>query len=304
MRSLTNREKRLLVLFAAFLAVLAYDCWYRRWSPAVVLESEHYIMYSTANESQTKLALDKAEVLYQTYTTFMKPLLKTNGKPRKLKLKLYKDRDEFKRCNRFVGWAEARYRRPYCHQYINENDPSPYHWMIHEATHQLNSELAELKLKKWLNEGLATYFGTSLLGESQIQLGKVDVDTYPIWWIPSLNLSGDLDKDIRSNAVIPLTLILRDKKGPSMRTHFNTYYIHWWSLTHFCLHYDNARYRDSFFNVIREGGTSQSFEKHIGPIDDIQKKWYRYIQDKISSKHDGQWGSKDSQRGPSTVSLM
>ncbi|MHC4742038.1 MAG: hypothetical protein ACYS8Z_09015 [Planctomycetota bacterium] len=283
MRKLTNREKRLLVLFGIFLAVLAYDWRYRRWSPAIVLESEHYIIYSTANEYQTQLALNKAELLYNTYNTFMTPLLKINEKPRKLKLKLYASRDEFRRCNRIVGWAEARYRRPYCYQYINEDERRPYHWMIHEATHQLNNEVAHLKLTKWLDEGLASYFGTSVLGEHEIELGKTDIDTYPIWWLPTWNLSGDLKNDIKSNAVIPLGLILRDKTGPSMRRHFNTYYMHWWSLTHFCLHYDNGRYRDAFFDVIRDGGTHQSFEKNIGPIRDIQAQWYQYIQDTIKA---------------------
>ena len=176
MRSLTNREKRLLVLFSILLAILAYDCWHRRWFPTITLESDHYVIYSTAGESQTRLALNKMEVLCDRYNTFMAPLLTTMENSQKLKLKLFKNRDEFRRCNRVVGWAEARYRKPYCYQYINENEPSPFHWMIHEATHQLNEEIAQLKLKKWLNEGLATYFGTSLLDENKIQLGKVDTE--------------------------------------------------------------------------------------------------------------------------------
>jgi len=33
--------------------------------------------------------------------------------------------------------------------------------MVHEATHQLNNELAQFDLEKWLDEGIADYFGTS-----------------------------------------------------------------------------------------------------------------------------------------------
>jgi hypothetical protein len=278
MRILTKREKRLLVLFAIALLIIACERWYRRWSPDITLDSDHYIAYSTASKDDTQSALNKAEILYGAYNTFMSPLLPANQNDRKLKLKFYKDRDEFKRCNR-AGWAEALYRKPYCHQYIDAGEKSPYHWMIHEATHQLNKELAGLSLKNWLDEGLATYFGTSLLEENKIQLGKIDQNTYPIWWIATLNFSGDLEKDIKSKSIIPLNLIIRDKKGPSMRSHFNTYYIHWWSLTHFCIHYNNGQYKDGFFNVIKDGGTKKSFEKNIGPINDIQKKWYQYLQE-------------------------
>jgi len=142
----------------------------------------------------------------------MSPLLTIKQTDQKLKLKLYKDRDEFKRCNR-VGWAEARYRKPYCHQYIDEDERSPYHWMIHEATHQLNKELAGLSLRTWLDEGLADYFSTSFLGENEIELGKIDIHTYPVWWLGTLDLSGGLEKDIQSDKIIPLDLIPQRHKG-------------------------------------------------------------------------------------------
>ncbi len=60
----------------------------------------------------------------------------------KLKMKLFKDREEFRRCNRSCGWAEAFYRTPYCYQYYGADEAHPYHWMMHEATHQLNAEAA------------------------------------------------------------------------------------------------------------------------------------------------------------------
>ena len=78
---------------------------------------------------------------------------------KKMLLKIYSSRKELKRANPLSGWAEAFYREPYCHQYIEaENENRPYHWMVHEATHQLNNEVSQFELPQWAEEGIACYF--------------------------------------------------------------------------------------------------------------------------------------------------
>jgi hypothetical protein len=76
-----------------------------------------------------------------------------------------------------------------------------------------------------------------------------------------------------------LTAIISGKGGPDIDEHFNLYYIHWWSLSHFLFEYDNGKYKGDYFKVIKEGATPESFEKHVGPIPDIQKQWYEYLCD-------------------------
>jgi hypothetical protein len=68
--------------------------------------------------------------------------------------------------------------------------------MIHEATHQLNAEVAGFRKAKWIDEGLATYFGTSRVERGRLVPGKIDPDTYPIWWLLNSGLTGSLDADI------------------------------------------------------------------------------------------------------------
>ena len=50
------------------------------------------------------------------------------------------------RVNPNLGWAEAFYREPYCRAYFSDREVNPYHWMLHESVHQLNREVARLKL--------------------------------------------------------------------------------------------------------------------------------------------------------------
>ena len=215
------------------------------------------------------------EILYTAYVRVF-----TNVAPQpdhKMELRLFKDRKEFKRVNRGTGWAEAFYREPYCNAYYSVGEPNPYHWMLHEATHQLNNELAHFKMPRWENEGVATYFSSSLVRHGVLTPGDIDVRTYPVWWTSEMKLTGDLQKDIAAKQIIPLLAIVTERGGPSMNDNFNLYYIHWWSLSHFLFEYGGDKYRAGYFKVIREGGTLESFEKNIGPIEKVQGEWYGHL---------------------------
>ncbi len=149
--------------------------------------------------------------------------------------------------------------------------------MVHEAVHQLNHEVARFDLAKWADEGIAEYFSTSEIDAQGLHLGQIDRHTYPIWWLGKMELSGDIRKDIERSKIIPLAAIVSGSGGPDIDEHFNLYYIHWWSLSHFLFHYENGKYRQAYLQVIAAGGTVEAFEKHIGPIDRIQQQWYEYL---------------------------
>ena len=246
-------NKRLLILFGIFLAIVGYVK--RPWFYDITLESEHYIAYSTAGKEQSTQLLNVAEILYQAYINRFSGLCDNTKIHPKLKLKIYKNRKEFKSYNLFSRWAEAFYKKPYCHQYYDSDSPNPYHWMIHEATHQLSHEVAGVKLEKWLDEGIACYFGTSTIENHQLKLGLIDQNTYPIWWLSDIQLTGDMQADINNKKFIPLKYIIANKGGPDIDSNVNKYYIHWWSLVHFLFHYENGKYSSKVQNLMREGGT-------------------------------------------------
>ena len=274
-RKLKGREVRMLLMLAVALAAFVYVR--RPWFYDLTAESQHYVCYSTASEAQTQNILDVAEALYAAYTTEFADLPDLSAEHPKLKLKLYKDRDEFKRYNPLSGWAEAFYRKPYCHQYYSEDEPNPYHWMTHEATHQLNAEVAHLDLPRWLNEGIAEYFGTSTWRDGKLHLGEVDSNTYPVWWRGDMVFTGDIAADIQNERFIPLEILIKDRGGPDIDEHVNLYYMHWFSLAHFLYHYDDGRYRAGIKPLLLEHGTLDAFRKHIGAIEEIEPLWYEYL---------------------------
>lgn len=279
MRRLTSREKRLLAYLVVCLAVVGWDIGRRHWSPDITITTDHYRIYSTATAEQTQEIGVVAEILHTGYMTFLHQLTVSPQSRDKLKIKLFKDRDEFRLCNRVRGWAEAFYRKPYCYQYYSAEEFNPYHWMVHEATHQLNAEVAGFSLAKWLEEGIANYFGTSRIIDNRLSLGDIDTNTYPVWWIHTLATSGDLESDKGNMSVIPLRSIISGSGGPDMDKFFNLYYLHWWSLTHFLLHYQDGKYCYGLTQLIGSACDAIAFERHIGNIEHVEREWYAYVLD-------------------------
>jgi len=268
-------RKRLIIDLLLVAALFGGYFWYTRWTPAHKLESKHYIALSNASIEDTQEALNRAEALYQAYTTFWD----VNATPsKKLLLKIYSSRKEFKRANPLSGWAEAFYKEPYCHQYVeSESENRPYHWMVHEAIHQLTNEVSHFELPQWAEEGIACYFSTSKTNEGKIKLGVIDRDTYPVWWLYSLDLSGDILQDRSGQNIMSIKSIVNDEKPLKLSQHVNLYYIHWFSLVHFLLEGEQGKYREPFIASVKKTSRLDSFEKNIGPYNQIEPQWYQHL---------------------------
>lgn len=282
-RIMPKRPARLFILTSILAVILTVQWGYPAlnewlWRPSVVVATDHYLIYSTASFEQARDIGQVLEALHSTYTGFLAGFPQVTRDHPKLKLKLFRSREEFHRCSSAVGWAEGYYVKPFCYAYYDHGSNSAF-WMVHEAVHQLNEELASLDLAKWAEEGLATYFSTSVFAQSTFHLGEIDRNTYPVWWVDGMKLSGNLDKDIAETQIIPLRAVVTNRGGPVLDWHFNLYYIHWWSLTHFLFHYDHGKYRSNALQVFREGGTLNSVEKHIGPIEQVQAEWYQHLRE-------------------------
>jgi hypothetical protein len=247
----------------------------RPWHPTITLETEHHEVFSTASRAHTEAVAHALNLLYAAYSNRFATLpgFTTNHAP--MQVKLFKDRAEFRKINPGLGWAEAFYAPPSCRAYYSADEINPVHWMLHESVHQLNHEVAHLKLAKWLEEGLAEYFSTSQLRPTELALGRVDLNTYPVWWIDELATSTNLQENLSNGSVIPLRAIITNRGGPSLNAHVNLYYLHWWTLTHFVL--ENEAYRTKAASLIERGGDLAAFEELIGPIEQIQSEWHDHV---------------------------
>jgi hypothetical protein len=268
-------EIRLLIYLAVVLAFAAWKFLPRPWHPTQIIETPHYKIYSTATPQQTADMARALELLYLAYSNRLGSVSGCQNHHTLLQIKLYKDRDEMRHVNPGLGWAEAFYLEPYCRAYFSADEINPYHWMLHEAVHQLNREEAHLQLAKWLEEGLADYFGTSRLVSDRLAAGQIDLNTYPVWWLDDLATSTNLEANLQNGSVIPLRAIITGHDGPSMNNYFNLYYLHWWTLTRFL--FESEKYHDRVPQLLKSGGQLEDFEKIIGPVEQVQTEWHDYI---------------------------
>jgi hypothetical protein len=274
-RIFATRSRRLTVYLVVLTAIAAWRFLPRPWSPAFTVTTQHFTIFSSAPKFQAEMVGITVEQLYAAYSNQFYPLPAFTSGHAPLKMKLYKDRKEFRRVNPGVDWAEAFYRKPYCHAYHSEEEINPYHWMVHEAVHQLNSEVAHIEPVKWLEEGLAEYFSTSRFTRGRLAIGHIDPNTYPVWWLETIATTGNLDTNIQNGSVIPLRAIVSGKGGPLMRRHVNLYYLHWWTLTHFV--FETPKYRTNALKLIMDGGGVEAFEKHVGKVESIQSEWHEHV---------------------------
>lgn len=257
------------------LSVTAWKYVPRPWHPTRAVETPHLVVHSTATQEQTEDTGRVIEVLYNAYSNRLGRLAEFQRDHPKLRVKLYKDRKEFRRINPGIGWGEAFYSQPYSHAYFSADEVNHYQWMLHECAHQLNREVAHLSLAKWLDEGLAEYFSTSWRTTNELLVGRIDQNTYPVWWIDTLATTPDLVENLRNGSVIPLRAILTNRGGPNMDRHFNLYYLHWWTLTHFI--FQDPRHSGRVLELAHRGGGLAAFEELIGPVDQVQTKWHIYV---------------------------
>jgi hypothetical protein len=274
-RRVNRSTVRWVFYLVILLGIAAWKFVPRPWKPSHVIETRHYVIESTATREQTEEIGRVVEMLYTAYSNRFEMLPMFKREHPKLKLLLYRDRKEFRWVNPNLGWAEAFYRNPYCRAYYSNQEMNPYHWMLHEATHQLNAEVAQLHLAKWLDEGLAEYFSTSRIRDGKLMVGRIDPQTYPVWWIDEIATSTNMEACIANGSVIPLRAIITGSGGPSMNQNFNLYYLHWWTLPHFL--FENSKFRDAGLTLMEHGGTLAAFEKDIGPVDSVAPGWFRHV---------------------------
>ena len=265
----------MIVYLLILLGVVGWKFIPRPWHPTVQVETIHYAIASTATKPQTEEIGKVVEQLYLVYSNEFVSLPRFNAAHPKLRMKLYKDRKEFRRINPNLGWAEAFYRRPYCQAYYSASEMNPYHWMLHESIHQFNEEVAHLDLVKWLEEGLAEYFSTSRFQKEKLLVGRIDPNTYPVWWAEIIATTPSLATNLQNGSVIPLRSIISGKGGPSLSRHVNLYYLHWWTLTHFI--FETPKYRPHADALLKAGGDVPAFEREIGNIEQVQPEWHRHV---------------------------
>src|SRR5688572_4558154 len=243
---------------------------------ALHVDTAHYAIASNATPVQTQEVGQSLEALHAAYADFFAGQLPARAPGARLQVALYRDRDDFQRINNTRAWAHGYYRTPVCHAYYDARAGSPAQWILHEATHQLDTEWAGFARTPWIEEALASYFGTSRIEAGVMRPGELDTRSYPLRWLAGLNLSGDRERDLAAHRIVSLRELIQGD-GPQMRYDVNRYYLGYWSLAHYLLHGEEGRHAAAFRTMVAEGATLEAFEKHVGPVERVEAGWYAYL---------------------------
>lgn len=107
LKILSKPRARIYLYVSIGILAVGIDYAWRYWSPDLTHETRHYVIYSTATAEQTAEIGLVAEMVYQSYLHLIAPVFKAKASHPKLKMKLYKDRKEFRHSNRGVGWPNG-----------------------------------------------------------------------------------------------------------------------------------------------------------------------------------------------------
>lgn len=230
--------------------------------------SAHYNLRTDVHETRARQALDAAERLHRAWERW-------TGSPSHHgphRLRLFSSREGMRQALPGMGWAEAIYHDSICDQYDDRFEERPWHWLTHEATHQLAYEDSRLELNRWANEGLACLFSTSRVVDGRIVLGSVDKETYPVWWLVKTPLRRDFDKDSRSLLVRP-SVFLREFDFARIDRTVNQHYLSWWSFAHYLYTTDSVGWKE----WVAKDGTREGLDRRFGSGPELDKKWYAHI---------------------------
>jgi tetratricopeptide (TPR) repeat protein len=145
-------------------------------------------------------------------------------------------------------------------------DPEAYHSVYHEYVHSL-LHINFHWLPNWLDEGLAEFYGsTEFIGD------KVDVGAPPAVYKV---------RTLKAMTLIPFNDFLASRMYTRNVSQSFESYLQAWALTHFLMlspAMDSGQRLGKFLQLLDHGTPQKkAFQEAIGPFDDVQKEYERYV---------------------------
>jgi tetratricopeptide (TPR) repeat protein len=152
---------------------------------------------------------------------------------------------------------------------LDASGSNPYSPIYHEYYHSLTLPYYP-NLPLWVAEGLADFYGNTELSDSEVRMGRVDLD-----------LIGEL----RQGNFIPLEVLFNvDHSSPYYNEQNKTsiFYAESWALTHYLMVGDNASHKPmliAYLNELSHGATQeQAAARSFGNVKKLQDALYSYIE--------------------------
>ncbi|PYT72540.1 MAG: hypothetical protein DMG39_09580 [Acidobacteria bacterium] len=149
----------------------------------------------------------------------------------------------------------------------NIEGPNPYEIVYHEYTHALmNINFRDLPV--WLNEGIAEYFGNSMIHDNYVEIGKIAPYHLQI---------------LQQNKLIPVPALLQaDHSSPyyNENNRASVFYAESWAIVHYLLMDPEARKRNLFHDFLiayeASGNCVDAAQKTFGDLHKFAQRMEAY----------------------------
>jgi hypothetical protein len=249
------------------------------WDFEYKTQTEHFLVYASTSEEQTKYICQIIECHYSSYMKCFGKDLNLSNTHSPFKVKLFKDQNEInQKCPEAKGDPGCyNIKTRYCQISYNQISKIPYSICVHEVTHQLNHELAKAKFPVWIDEGLACYFESTKIKDNKMMLGEIALDSRYGTLIFTDNFNLD---DVLENLEKVLTISGKEWRKQQDPKLTQLQYTTAWLLVHFLFHYEDGRYKEGFLKYLVQAKKGYAdvkmFESSIGKIDNIKKELLEY----------------------------
>ena len=149
---------------------------------------------------------------------------------------------------------------------------NPYYVVYHEYTHAIMG-LNYRGLPVWLNEGLAEYFGNSVIEEKDVEIGKV----------PAYHL-----QTLQQQQLIPIeTLLQADERSPyyNEQNHASMFYAESWAIVHYLMLDPEARKKKLLNNFVSSWNASGdqvgAAQKTFGDLNKFEAAMELYARQRV-----------------------
>jgi tetratricopeptide (TPR) repeat protein len=235
-----NVQKTLASLHAAIILFTMVFC---GWSKAnasdswIQVTSAHFTVVSNAGEKEARRIANQFEEIRSVFRFILPAVRVDSGRP--LTVIAVKNEDSLKAFlpDYWTGKDRARPAGLFLSGFdesfgilrtdITGSAENPYHSLYHEYTHSI-LRLNFSALPVWLNEGLAEFYGNTVVTDNEIQIGRP---------------SGNQLALLRRSNLIPLDQLLNaDQRSPlyNEQDRASIFYAESWALVHYLILDDQA----------------------------------------------------------------
>ena len=263
----------LAALASLLLAIVVAAAARGRWVEA---RSPNFIVVSNAGEGQARKVAIQFEQIRSLFRDSL-PYVKRSSSP-VITILAVKDEDSLRELLPEF-WAQKGHTHPggiFINRYnqfqvavnISAHGDNAYEAVYHEYYHSVTMPYFP-GLPTWVSEGLADFYGNSIISDKTADLGMPN---------------GDLIEELRTTPLIPLSTLLKvDHSSPyyNEQNKVSIFYAESWALTHYLMLGDNRAHNPAFgvyLNALSQGASQdEAAAKAFGDLGKLQDDLKRYI---------------------------